>query len=695
MKHISLACIALSGGVLLSACGGSGGTPGLGQALPADTQDVEFDFDVSALLDREIKPTLQNDASVFSNDAAALMTGTMLVENLDTAETQSHSWTVNLDENDLTNVTSLKSLVLEPANYNFSLVLDRGEHQYVGTAVHSIEDGAQDLVPMIIRPVIGGSEVTTSIVGELVDFKFNYSETQLLDAGLAGPSIGITIDQGSELIFELDPVSGLSEHMFLNLIPGTYDMSLRLFDGGNQVGKSVPAQGFGVSVSPGNNVSLDIVPLYGEFGVGLAVDGGDAEVNVLVPAEVVNEAGGVSNLQAILSVVGFENALQELELPLVQNGADYMAVVTLPGMYYGNLDFELAFNDIVANEPLGACVDNVTISRNNSTVDCKITLRTRSAIGGNILSTLGLNVFDVNGDPVSGAIISVDGEDVAITNSAAFSTPGYSKLFLKPGALDIRAREGASFGELSYTSVPLSVANLDVTLDQVDSPSVLLQDSFDGTQNGVAAPMNYWMGSLAKGPVQGFFGGNSLFLGSRYNNTRSDWSWYTSALTQYNFIDQAITDAGGFLISADIVGGASSNSRASISIGGEIGADPLNFHPHLSQDVVVHIVDSQVLVEVFENAAIIDSFQVETSLPFSAVQNVKLFVETSSFAAGSPGAVTVLINDNPSYDVPTASFTWDGGNNHIELRGSGGVAVNGSGTHHIEFGALEVSPLAN
>ena len=269
MNKYSLVSIAMAGSIMLSACGGSSNSnPDIGQAQPELTENVDFDFDVSALLDT-VGPSEEplNDALLLS-DEASLMTGTMLVEDLVSNEVESHSWTVNLDENDLANVTSFKSLVLEPSSYSFTLVLDRGEHQYAGASIHTVDDGSQELVPMTIRPVIGDSQVTTEVVSELVDFRFNYSAAQLGEAGLIGPSIGITIDQGSELVFDLDPTTGLSEHMFLNLVPGTYDMSLRLFDAGNQVGKSVPGQGTGVSVSPGTNVTLDIVPLYGEIGLG-------------------------------------------------------------------------------------------------------------------------------------------------------------------------------------------------------------------------------------------------------------------------------------------------------------------------------------------------------------------------------------------------------------------------------------------
>jgi len=687
MNKYSLVSIAIAGSIVLSACGGSSNSnPDIGQAQPEETENVDFDFDLSALLDNVGASAEPLNDALLLNDEASLMTGTMVVEDLGSNEVESHSWTINLDENDLANVTSFKSLVLEPSSYSFSLVLERGEHQYAGTSVHTVEDGSQELVPMTIRPVIGDSEVTAEVISELVDFRFNYSASQLGEAGLIVPSIGITIDQGSELVFELDPTTGLSEHMFLNLVPGTYDMSLRLFDAGSQVGKSVPGQGAGVSVSPGTNVTLDIVPLYGEIGLDLAVEGGEANIIIQVPAEVVDEAGDLGNLQSILTVVGPENPLQEVALSLVQVGDSYEASVTLPEMNFGNLDFELAFSDIADNEPLGICVDNATLTRNQNRLECELTLRTRSAIGGNLLSTVGLNVFDLNGAPVSGAVVSVDGEDIAITNSATFSTPGYSKIYLNPGARDIVVRNGDSFGELAYTSVPLAVDNINITIDQIDEPALLLRDSFDGSQSGVVSPVSYWFGCQLGGVFQGAMGEGKLSLGTQFGQT-GGLCPRSSALTQHSFVDSSIVDAGGFVISADVIGGASSNSVAAIGIGSEIGNNPDNYVPQLASDVMVLATDNRIVFETYSNGNVTGSTTVPMNLLFSEISNIKLIVKTESFAAGAPGTVDVLINDDASLSIPTLTFTWDGGNNHIELAGSAGL---GSVTH-IEYGAWEVS----
>jgi hypothetical protein len=430
----------LASALVLSACGGSSqpvnnsqNLPGLSEpsSAPAQgvTRQVSFDFNISALLEKEVNSNTGSDRSVKAL-AANLMTGTLQVENLDTLDVESHPWTVNLDESDLTNVQSLKTIALTPANYVFSLVLDRDGHQYVGSAVHTLLEDATDLVPMTIRPVIGDSQVDVTVLESLVDFKFHYSESEINNAGLASPSMGITIDGGPEQVFTLDAATGLSEYMYLNLLPGNYDINLRLFDGNIQVGRSVAEQGTAVTVSTGLDVSMDIVPLYAEMALALSAEGADAVVNVSVPQEVVDEAGDVSNLQALLSVVGPAFPLQEIELSLTPNGSGYTASTLLTDVTYGEMNFELAFTDLADFDDLGSCIDSVVVNSGATTVECQLTLRRRAVVAGSLLSTVGVNVFDANGDAVPGAVISIDGEDVAITNSAAFSTQGYSKLYV-------------------------------------------------------------------------------------------------------------------------------------------------------------------------------------------------------------------------------------------------------------------------
>jgi len=691
----------LAGALALSACSDSSkplnntqNTPAFAEPSTAAAQkqsrQVSFDFNISALLEKEINASVYNDYTIKAL-AANLMTGTLQVENIDTAETESHPWTINLDENDFGNIQSLKTIVLEPANYVFSLVLNRDDHQYAGSVVHTLIDDASELVPMTIRPVIGDSQLDVTILESLVDFKFNYSESDINNAGLVSPTMGITIDGGSEQVFALDPTTGLSEYMFLNLIPGNYDIALRLFDGNIQVGKSVEKQGAAVTVSAGLDVSMDIIPLYAEMALAIGVEGDDAIVNINVPAEVVDEAGDVSNLQTILSVVGPDFPLEEIELTLNSDGVGYTASTVLANVNYGEMTFELFFSDLSDFEDIGSCVDSVVINSGATTVECKLTLRRRAVVSGSLLSTIGVNVFDLNGDAVPGAVISVDGEDVAITNSAAFSTQGYSKLYVKPGTHTVRAQSGTFFGELTYDSNPLSVDNLELILDQDQGPSSLFSDDFNGNQGGSAAPVNYWFGCLAVGTYEGNIANGKLNLGSRYIDSDTDWCWGTSAVTEHDFSDTVITDAGGFVVSAEVASAAATNSVVTIGIGEEMGTDPSDFYSHLTADAIVNVRDNEVQVLLYEGGTITRNSSYATPIPARFLSNVTVDVVTDSFAAGATATLNVIVNGDPNL-VPPVDFTWDGGSNHIEVKGSAGDATNGGGINYVEYEGLTISP---
>jgi len=681
----------------LSACGKSSdtgveqngnanvGVPELGQAQPIG-QEVAFDLGFSAVLSQQIQAT---NPGIFDDFQVNLLNGSMLVDNLDDSTSETFSWTVNLDESDLSNVQSLKTLQLKPGNYAFYLLLGDTENQYTGETIHTVTDGAAELIPMTIRPVIGQQITGVDLLDTLIDFKFSYSQSELASAGLADPSIGISIDGGTELIFDVDPATGLSEHMNLNLLAGVYDIVLRLYEGGAQVGKSADGAGVGISIAPGFDVSLDIIPLFGEVGVALAVEGGDATFEIIVPNEVIDEAGGVAGLEATLSVVGANNPLQEFTLNLSpdENGPGFKDIVTLTDMYFGDVNIELAFNDTTTSDNLGSCVDTVPLSSALTFFECKLTLTRRSLVGGNILSTLGVTVIDEGGAPVSGATISVDGADAAITNGAT-STPGYSKLTLVPGSHQIEAVFGDQFGNTDYNALALGVGNIDLVLDK----NVLLNDSFDGTQTGVAAPLTYWYGGISPSSCSGYVQSGFLFLGSIYNDPTTDWCEKSVAVTSHSFEDQAVLDSGGFSVSVDVYSATAANSEIMIGVGGELGNDPSNYDPMSSANALVSVTDNTLAIEAFDGTG----FQTIThSIPYlvSEVSNLTISVTTPDFQDGTSGSVEIMINKDTALSIPAAGFIWDGGANHIQVVGAAGEPIAGSGTNYIYFDSLLVKPL--
>jgi hypothetical protein len=488
-KKIILAS-SLTASLLLTGCGSgssgsseqagnSGSTKGTSSSQENTAeQEVSFDYKFSSIITQELAASEAN-SGVLSVQAADLITGNLTVTNTDSGVVDVQAWAIYIDEADLNDVQSQKTLALVPGNYSFSLVLTKGDHQYVGEAVQSVGDTDQALVAMTINPVIGDTLDTVDVT-ELVDFKFQYLASELTESGLTAPYIGITIDGNNEQIFALNPETGFSESMYLNLMPGNYNIALRLLDGNVQVGRSVSAQESSVVVSPGLDVSMDIIPLYAEVGLSLAVEGGDATFNFSIPSVVVEEAGGIANLDALFSVVGDENVLQENLLSLTESGEFHVASVTLAGMYYGDVTLSLAFTDINDSELLGSCLNTVTLRTDANNAVCDLDLRRRSVIAGSILSVVGVNVFAANGEPVAGAVISVDAENVAMTNSAEFSTLGYSKLYLEAGTRTLRATANGFYGEVIIESTPLNVTNVDITLDQ----AVLALVTFSATPEG-------------------------------------------------------------------------------------------------------------------------------------------------------------------------------------------------------------------
>lgn len=701
MKRKTLPILGVAVGMLLlSACGGSSQPLPNSQSLQEGTnppaaaaqeleREVSFDLSFSAILQKEDQPVGYNDFTVKAL-SAGILTGTMQVENVDNGEIESHNWTIRVDENAFGSAESLKTIAVKPGNYVFSLLVDRGAQQYAGTTFHYVFDGSTDHVPMTIRPVIGDSLVDVAIVENLIDFRFSYSPTEIDAAGLIDPGMAIVVSGVPEQYFVLNPATGLSEYMFMNLIPGNYDIALKLFDGGAQVGRSVAQQEIAVSVTAGLDVNMDIEPLYGEMGFDLFVEGEDAIVSVQVPAEVVDEVGDLANLDTILRVTGPNAPFNESLLNLQPAGPVYTADVMLPQMQYGELTFEMLFIDVSRGEEIGNCINNATLSGAATTIECPLTLQRRSVIGGSLMSALGVNVFDANGDPVPGAVVSVGGEEVGITASAQFSTPGYTKTNVKPGQYTVRADLGPEFGEVIYDSVPLNVANIDVVIGETGGEVVLLADDFNGNQSGTASPSSYWFGCLAKGPYQGYIGSGILYLGSRFNNTNNDWCWSTSVLTDYSFTDQSITDAGGFIVSVDVASAAAVNSVVTIGIGEEAGSDPLNFYPHLTADAIVNVRDNEIQVVLYDSGNVVLNNTFPTPIAAQFIENVSLEVITDSFGPEAPATLIVSVNDDPEF-APPIDFTWDGGSNHIEVKGTAGVATNGGGINYVEYDGVTIS----
>jgi len=121
-----------------------------------------------------------------------------------------------------------------------------------------------------------------------------------------------------------------------------------------------------------------------------------------------------------------------------------------------------------------------------------------------------------------------------------------------------------------------------------------------------------------------------------------------------------------------------------------LGPDPTNFQPHLTADAIVNVRDNEVQVLLYEGGTNTRNSPYTTPIPMLFVDNITIDVATDSFAAGANATLNVIVNGDPNL-VPPIDFIWDGGGNHIEVKGSAGNATNGGGTNYVEIENIAIS----
>ncbi len=398
--------------------------------------------------------------------------GELQARKLDDNSLTTYYWSAGFDPVAYT-FESYKTILLVPGTYELTLLLEHNGDQYVGTAVAPITDGT-NAVSLALSPVIGDHLVEVSVAEELADFRFDYDAGELI--GLSNPRLGVIVDGGPEQILALDPTTGDSL-VYLNLADGPHQLRLNLYDGSLHLARSRPEQE-AITVAPGTNHQIDLIPLRGETTVSLGIDGGPASFTLRVPEEVAAEAGGLASLNTIFAFSGQQNVVFETAVTLQPSDPGLLsAEVTVPGAHYGGATLSLSFHDADVGpspgELLGSCTAAVTLGSTAATVTCQVQLRRRAVIGGSLLAALGVNVFTEAGAPVPGSLISISGAPAGISGSGNFGTAGYFQTYLLRGTYLVRAEHVASqmSGEQSITLAPLEVGNVDIFLSS-DLPPV-------------------------------------------------------------------------------------------------------------------------------------------------------------------------------------------------------------------------------
>lgn len=389
--------------------------------------------------------------------AAVNVRAEMVITSHNTGQSETIPWYLSVDEEART-VVSNRTQVLEEGYYDFALTLVMGNHTYVGTA-QNVNINADSNVALSVTPVIGDTTVNVDVT-EIPQLKLSYPAAELTD--IPEPKIGYIIDGGSEETVTLDKNTGLNAQ-YINLAPGAHTLKLNFYNGSVLIGES-KAEQENITIVPGEDVKMDIIPLYSAMTTQITMDGGEAVFNFTIPSVVVEEAGGLNNLKALFKLTGKRNPYEEHLLTLTQVGSGYEASVTLPTYHYDDVVIGLEFSD--GTDIIGSAVTPETALNSSArSLNLPLNLNRRAMISGNLQAVVGINVYDVDDNPVAGATVKANGKVVGITGSGTFGTPGFLSFFQTAGDVVISAEKEGITGEVSASVTPLGIRNFVVTLN--------------------------------------------------------------------------------------------------------------------------------------------------------------------------------------------------------------------------------------
>ncbi|MDW7549711.1 hypothetical protein [Pseudoalteromonas peptidolytica] len=216
---------------------------------------------------------------------------------------------------------------------------------------------------------------------------------------------------------------------------------------------------------------------------------------------------------------------------------------------------------------------------------------------------------------------------------------------------------------------------------------VLLNDDFNGTQEGSLAPASYLFSGLCKGPAQYSFASDVMLIGSRYVWTRNNWCWYTLAMPNFDLwsAPEVLSD-GGFKVKA-VFSGNRDGRIFTLGAGAEKITDPSVFYPHVTADIqALYISDGRVILRGLNNA------ELGSAIVAGPIESMELTVLTTDNTAGGYAEASLMVNGNSVFS--NIGFNWDGGSNHVFVQGQEYLnARNGGGVHYVEVDQFSVSSL--
>lgn len=396
--------------------------------------------------------------------------GTLTATNITTGDSQSFDWPVTVNENG--QVTSEKTVTIEPGNYNFNLVVSKGSQQY--TAILNdqlIEDEGEYRLNMDISPIVGDTIVNIDEITTLSRLKLEFPPEEL--GAIAAPQIGLIID-GVEHIYQINTATGMAD-IVLNLEEGVHTYDVNLYNGNNLIARSKIGQQ-SVDLVQGDDLIIELISLQADITVDFS-DLPNPRFVFNIPEEVVEHIGDVNNLQLLARITDGEQ-VQEAILNIQQEDGRYFAEHIFEETENNDITAYIEFLDITSGtaETISSCADSITVFDVN-TMSCGIELTKDYVIGGNLLATLSINVLNSSGVAQDNAEVYINSNLVGVTGNN-FATSGFIKTHVKAGELHTATARKDNLSD-TYTITPtaLSINNFDLILssentDTAGGPSV-------------------------------------------------------------------------------------------------------------------------------------------------------------------------------------------------------------------------------
>lgn len=406
-----------------------------------ETTEVSLTFNVEGTISQTVQ----------KSRAAQNLVGYIHIHSHETQKDTSYAWYVTLDE-DAKTITSNQTLTLPIGAYDFTLDLKHGDNHYVGTISTALQIGKND-VNLSVKPVIGSTGLNFN-VNEIPKLRLKYPVSEL--GAINDPRIGYSFNGGAEVIVSLSKATG-ENSFYINLPHGDHRLKLNFYDGNKLIGTSIASQE-AISVKSAINILMDIIPLYAKGDFTLTLDGADATFDFTVPAEVVAEVGGLANLQTHFTLTSQRNGVKEELITVTDNGGTFTGTVTIPNYYFDVVSMAVSFKDVTADEVVGtAAKTGITINSSNRAVVLPLDLIRRAVVTGNILSVVGVNVFDELKAPFAGVSVLVDGELKAITGSGNLTAAGHASFYVTEGTHTVTVTNGSLTKSIVIDVNPLDI----------------------------------------------------------------------------------------------------------------------------------------------------------------------------------------------------------------------------------------------